>query len=135
MPSLIITWPAVTPCSSVPIRLCSRCARRWKWDTAISVTCARTGTSSPFAAIPATSNCSASLKLFEMPIADLHSRDAMALQSEISSSSPPLFADPSANHAREAFRSKNRCLTDKLTSVADAVQRCVHDGDYLAIGG
>src|SRR5262249_22934426 len=59
----------------------------------------------------------------------------MALQSEISSSSPPLFADPSANHAREAFRRKHRCLTDKITTVTDAVQQLVHDGDYLAIGG
>ncbi len=46
-----------------------------------------------------------------------------------------LFSDPSANHAREAFATKPRALVDKLTTVADAVARLVHDGDYLAIGG
>jgi glutaconate CoA-transferase subunit A len=46
-----------------------------------------------------------------------------------------LFADPSANHARETFKSKPRTLTDKVTTVADAVRRLVHDGDYLCIGG
>src|SRR5207245_3592067 len=34
-----------------------------------------------------------------------------------------------------AFRDKPRALTDKLTTVADAVARLVRDGDYLAIGG
>jgi len=48
---------------------------------------------------------------------------------------PPLFADPSANRARERFAQKPRALTDKLTTVADAVSRLIHDGDYLAIGG
>jgi glutaconate CoA-transferase, subunit A len=47
----------------------------------------------------------------------------------------PLFADPSANRARAFFANKPRALTDKLVSVADAVRRLVHDGDYLAIGG
>jgi glutaconate CoA-transferase, subunit A len=47
----------------------------------------------------------------------------------------PLFTDPSANRAREAFAQKPRAMTDKLTTVADAVARLVHDGDYLAIGG
>src|SRR5438309_4463225 len=46
-----------------------------------------------------------------------------------------LFADPSADRAREAFAAKPRALTDKVTTVADAVARLVHDGDYLAIGG
>jgi glutaconate CoA-transferase subunit A len=46
-----------------------------------------------------------------------------------------LFTDPSANHARTAFAAKPRALTDKLTTVAEAVARLVHDGDYLAIGG
>jgi glutaconate CoA-transferase subunit A len=47
----------------------------------------------------------------------------------------PLFTDPSSERAREAFALKSRGLTDKLTTVADAVSRLVHDGDYLAIGG
>jgi glutaconate CoA-transferase, subunit A len=46
-----------------------------------------------------------------------------------------LFSDPSADRAREAFAAKPRALTDKLTSVPDAVARLIHDGDYLAIGG
>jgi glutaconate CoA-transferase subunit A len=47
----------------------------------------------------------------------------------------PLFTDPSANHAREFFATKPRALRDKVTTVAEAVARLVHDGDYLAIGG
>src|SRR5205807_10367337 len=46
-----------------------------------------------------------------------------------------LFADPSADRAREAFATKPRALADKVTTVADSVARLVHDGDYLAIGG
>jgi len=46
-----------------------------------------------------------------------------------------LFTDPSANHARDWFAGKPRALTDKLTTVAEAVERLVHDGDYLALGG
>jgi glutaconate CoA-transferase, subunit A len=46
-----------------------------------------------------------------------------------------LFTDPSANHARAAFATKPRALTDKVTTVAEAVARLVQDGDYLAIGG
>src|SRR5713101_10002655 len=46
-----------------------------------------------------------------------------------------LFTDPSGNRAREFFAAKPRALTDKLTTVADAVSRLIHDGDYLAIGG
>jgi glutaconate CoA-transferase subunit A len=47
----------------------------------------------------------------------------------------PLFTDPSADALRAAFRDKPRALTDKLTTVKDAVARLVRDGDYLAIGG
>src|SRR5437868_7391360 len=46
-----------------------------------------------------------------------------------------LFADPSANRARQFFATKPRALTDKVTTVADAVARLVADGEYLAIGG
>lgn len=46
-----------------------------------------------------------------------------------------LFTDPSADRAREFFATKPRALADKVTTVADAVRRLVHDGDYLAIGG
>ncbi len=46
-----------------------------------------------------------------------------------------LFADPSAERARQFFRGKPRALTDKLTTVEAAVARLVNDGDYLAVGG
>jgi glutaconate CoA-transferase, subunit A len=46
-----------------------------------------------------------------------------------------LFADPSADRAREFFASKPRALADKVTTVAEAVRALVRDGDYLAIGG
>jgi glutaconate CoA-transferase subunit A len=46
-----------------------------------------------------------------------------------------LFADPSANRAREFFASKPRAMLDKVTTVPEAVARLVQDGDYLAIGG
>jgi glutaconate CoA-transferase subunit A len=46
-----------------------------------------------------------------------------------------LFSDPSADRARAFFATKSRACEDKLTTVADAVGRLVHDGDYLAIGG
>jgi glutaconate CoA-transferase subunit A len=50
-------------------------------------------------------------------------------------SSPSLYTDPSANKAREFFAKKSRALTDKLTTVPEAVARLVQDGDYLAVGG
>src|SRR5947209_5536547 len=46
-----------------------------------------------------------------------------------------LFTDPSADRAREWFAAKPRALTDKVTTVAEAVTRLVADGSYLAIGG
>jgi glutaconate CoA-transferase, subunit A len=46
-----------------------------------------------------------------------------------------LFADPSADQARQFFAGKSRAQTDKLTTVPEAVGRLVRDGDYLAIGG
>ncbi len=46
-----------------------------------------------------------------------------------------LFADPSADRAREFFATKPRAAVDKVTTVATAVSQLVHDGDYLAIGG
>jgi glutaconate CoA-transferase subunit A len=47
----------------------------------------------------------------------------------------PLFTDPSANRAREYFASKPRALSDKVTTIQEAVARLVQDGDYLAVGG
>jgi glutaconate CoA-transferase subunit A len=48
---------------------------------------------------------------------------------------PALFTNPSANHARERFRTRLRALTDKVMSVAEAVRRFVKNGEYLALGG
>ncbi|MCX5907652.1 MAG: CoA transferase subunit A [Deltaproteobacteria bacterium] len=47
----------------------------------------------------------------------------------------PLFMDPDADKAREFFRGKKRALVNKVMSVKAAVERYVHDGDYLGIGG
>lgn len=47
----------------------------------------------------------------------------------------PLFTSPSSDAARAAFAAKPRGLTDKVMSVADAVAKLVHDGDYFATGG
>lgn len=58
-----------------------------------------------------------------------------AIMASTPQGSGPLFSDPNANHAREAFARKNRALVDKLMTVREAVERFVHDGDYLAIGG
>lgn len=46
-----------------------------------------------------------------------------------------LFTNPDVNIAREFFRAKPRTMTNKVMSVAEAVSRFVHDGDYLASGG
>jgi len=46
-----------------------------------------------------------------------------------------LYSDPSPDAARQFFTSKSRRLTDKRTTVADAVARLVKDGSYLATGG
>ena len=47
----------------------------------------------------------------------------------------PLFLDPSADRAREHFRTRRRGLVDKVMTVPEAVRRYVVDGDYLAVGG
>jgi glutaconate CoA-transferase, subunit A len=52
--------------------------------------------------------------------------------------SPPdgrLFNNPDPDAARAVFAKQPRGLTDKRWSVPDAVNKFVHDGDYLAIGG
>ena len=54
---------------------------------------------------------------------------------ELSRGVGALFADPSADRARDYFATKPRALVDKVTTVGDAVGRLVRDGDYLAIGG
>ena len=46
-----------------------------------------------------------------------------------------IFTDPDADKAREFFRQKSRKLESKLTTVKEAVERLVKDGDYVSIGG
>jgi glutaconate CoA-transferase subunit A len=46
-----------------------------------------------------------------------------------------LWADPSTDRARRFFADKPRALIDKVMTVAEAVRRFVHDGDYFACGG
>ena len=46
-----------------------------------------------------------------------------------------IFTDPDADKAREFFRHKSRALVSKLTTVKQAVQKYVQDGDYVSIGG
>ncbi|MCX7816298.1 MAG: hypothetical protein N2317_02135 [Syntrophales bacterium] len=46
-----------------------------------------------------------------------------------------IFTDPDADKAREFFRKKNRKLESKLMTVKEAVEKFVHDGDYLVLGG
>jgi glutaconate CoA-transferase subunit A len=53
----------------------------------------------------------------------------------LSQGSGRLYTDPSSDRARAHFAARSHALTDKLTTVADAVARLVHDGDYLAVGG
>jgi len=47
----------------------------------------------------------------------------------------PLFMDPDADKAREFFRQKDRALKNKVMTVKEAVEKFVHDGNYLGIGG
>lgn len=46
-----------------------------------------------------------------------------------------LFTDPSPDHAREFYKKKSRKLESKLMTVKEAVEKFVHDGEYLGIGG
>lgn len=47
----------------------------------------------------------------------------------------PLFQSPDPDLAREHFAGKSRAMTDKRTTVKEAVDKYVYDGCYLAIGG
>ena len=46
----------------------------------------------------------------------------------------PLFTNPDPDEARKYFHSKSRTKAGKLMSLRQAVERFVHDGDYLALG-
>ena len=53
----------------------------------------------------------------------------------LASGAGPLFMQPDTEAARHFFRGKNKALTSKLMPVREAVERFVHDGDYLGSGG
>jgi len=46
-----------------------------------------------------------------------------------------LFTDPDPDNARNFFREKSRKMENKLMTPKEAVEKFVHDGDYLGIGG
>ena len=47
----------------------------------------------------------------------------------------PLFMDPDPDKARAFFKEKSRSMSNKLTTVTEAVKKHINAGDYLAIGG
>ena len=47
----------------------------------------------------------------------------------------PLFMSPDPDPARAFFRDKTGAMRDKVMSVREAVEKLVHDGDYVASGG
>ncbi|MEW5873390.1 MAG: CoA-transferase [Chloroflexota bacterium] len=55
--------------------------------------------------------------------------------SEMNVSVGELFIPPDVNGARRFFAEKSRDMTSKLMEVSEAVERFVHDGDYLGSGG
>lgn len=47
-----------------------------------------------------------------------------------------IYTDPDADKARQFFRDqKPRKMTEKLTTVDEAVKRLIQDGDYIGVGG
>lgn len=46
-----------------------------------------------------------------------------------------LFMSPNADDMRGFFRNKKKQMTSKLTTVSEAVEEYIHNGDYIAIGG
>ena len=59
------------------------------------------------------------------------------MNGQLSSLTPQgkLFTSPDTEEARYFFMQKPRTMANKLMSVAEAVNKFVHDGDYLASGG
>jgi glutaconate CoA-transferase subunit A len=46
-----------------------------------------------------------------------------------------LFTEPDPDKAREFFKKKSRKMKSKVMSLKEAIEKFVHDGDYLAVGG
>lgn len=47
----------------------------------------------------------------------------------------PLFMDPDPDRLRAFYQKKSRKMTNKVMDLKDAIEKYVHDGDYLGIGG
>ena len=56
-------------------------------------------------------------------------------QSQLNRGIGELFSSPNADDMRTLFKGKNKQMKNKLTSVPEAIDQFVNDGDYLAIGG
>lgn len=54
---------------------------------------------------------------------------------ELKAGKGELFMSPNVEDARTFFRAKKKLMTNKLTSVKEAVETYVKNGDYLAVGG
>ncbi len=54
---------------------------------------------------------------------------------ELVTSQGELFSQPDVDGARAFFAQKSRAMTDKRMTVAEAVSRFIHNGDYFASGG
>jgi glutaconate CoA-transferase subunit A len=48
---------------------------------------------------------------------------------------PDLFVKPDVNGMREYFRNKPRKMVNKVTTVKEAVEKYIKDGDYIGVGG
>ena len=57
------------------------------------------------------------------------------IELEKNTSQGDLFSPPDVDAARAFFAQKSRAMTDKRMTVAEAVRRFIHDGDYFASGG
>lgn len=55
--------------------------------------------------------------------------------SELKSGLGEIFTEMDIEVMRNHFRSKNKKMVNKETTVKEAVEKFVHDGDYLAVGG
>ncbi|MBT8342558.1 MAG: CoA transferase subunit A, partial [Desulfatitalea sp.] len=47
----------------------------------------------------------------------------------------PLFMDPDPDKLRAFFQGKTRKMVNKVMDLKEAIEKFVHDGDYLGIGG
>lgn len=56
-------------------------------------------------------------------------------EAELKTGLGDIFTDVDPDNMREEFRKKSKAMIDKRMTVNQAVEKFIHDGDYLAIGG